>query len=234
MGAPALAGKLAVVSGASRGIGLAIAEVLQGAGAYVVRLARSLQDSRAERRTDIACDVTAADSVERAARMILEERGAPDILVNNAGSFLFKPLPATGPEEFRGQLEANIIGPFLVLRALLPGMVARGRGLIVTVGSVADHRALPGNAAYASSKYGLRGLHEVLVEETRGTGLRCALISPGPTDTELWDPVNPDSRPGFTPRRAMLRAEDVAEAVLFVATREGRVAVPELRIEPVA
>lgn len=229
---PPLAGRLAVVAGASRGIGLAIAEELQGAGAHVVRLARSLRDAEAERRTDIACDVTDPQAVESVARRIVAARGAPDVLVNNAGAFLLKPLVETQPSEFRDQLTANLLAPFMVLRALLPSMVRRGRGLVITVGSIADHVPLPGNAAYGASKYGLRGLHEVLVAETAGTGVKCSLICPGPTDTELWDPVDPDTRPGFTARREMLRAEDVAEAVLFIVTRGEGIVVPELRIEP--
>ena len=113
-----------------------------------------------------------------------------------------------------------------MLRAFLPPMRAQGRGLVVTIGSVADHQALPGNAAYGAAKHGLRGLHGVLAQELRGSGVRATLLSPGPVDTALWDPVDPDGRPGFTRRAAMLRSEDVAEAVLFVATR------PEQRDHP--
>lgn len=232
MTGPPLFGRTAVVAGASRGIGLAIAEELQGAGAHVVRLARSVHDAEHERRTDLRCDVTKPEDVRRVARRVFRARGAPDILVNNAGAFLLKPLADTTPVEFAGQLAANVVGPFVVLRAFLPAMIQRGRGLVVTIGSIADHTAFPGNVAYAAGKYGVRGLHEVLVVELAGTGVRATLVSPGPTDTELWDPVDPDSRPGFTKRRQMLRAEDVAEAVLFVATRPDRVAIPEFRIVP--
>ncbi|HXY70167.1 MAG TPA: hypothetical protein VEH62_12005, partial [Gemmatimonadales bacterium] len=76
------------------------------------------------------------------------------------------------------------------------------------------------------------GLHEVLRAELRGSGVRATLVSPGPVDTALWDPVDPDRRPGFTKRAQMLKAEDVAEAVLFVATRRDEVAIPEMRIVP--
>jgi len=229
---PPLFGRTAVVTGASRGIGLAVAEELQAAGAHVVRLARSLADRESERRTDLRCDVTDAAAVARAARRVLDARGAPDLLVGAAGVFLVAPLVETTPEAFGAQLAGNLLAPFLVLRAFLPAMTARGRGLIVTIGSVADHQAFAGNAAYGAAKWGLRGLHEVLVRELRGSGVRATLLSPGPVDTALWDAVDPDSKPGFTKRAHMLKPEDVAEAVLFVATRRDAVEIPELHLMP--
>jgi len=229
---PPLSGRTAVVAGASRGIGLAVAEGLQAAGAHVVRLARSLADAEDEQRTDLACDVADAAAVARMARRVLDARGAPDILVNAAGVFLVSALADTTPEEFGAQLAGNLVAPFLVLRAFLPAMVGRGRGLIVTIGSAADHQAFPGNAAYGAAKSGLRGMHAVLVRELRGTGVRATLLSPGPVDTAIWDPVDPDGKPGFTRRAQMLKGGDVAEAVLFVATRRDQVAIPELHIEP--
>jgi NAD(P)-dependent dehydrogenase (short-subunit alcohol dehydrogenase family) len=228
---PPLFGRTAVVTGASRGIGLAIAEELMAAGAHVVRLARSLADAEGERRTDIRCDVTDPAEVEAAARRAMAA-GAPDLLVHNAGAFLLRPLMETTPVEFAGQVAGNLTGPFLVLRAFVPPMVARGRGTVITIGSVADHLPLAGNAAYAAAKHGLRGLLGVLRTELAGTGVRATLLSPGPVDTGLWDPVDPDTRPGFVKRSAMLRPDDVAEAVLFLATRPDRVSIPELHIEP--
>lgn len=227
-----LAGRTAVVAGASRGIGLAAAEALGGAGAHVVRLARSLAPAASDARTDIPCDLTDAAAVVRAAAAVTERRGAADVLVVAAGGFLLKPLAETTPGEFAAQLAGNLGSAFHVLRAFTAPMVAAGRGVVITIGSVADHVALPGNAAYAASKAGLRGLHGVLAAELAGTGVRASLLAPGPTDTGLWDPVDPDARPGFVPRRAMLQSADVAEAVLFVATRPAHVVIPELWIEP--
>jgi NADP-dependent 3-hydroxy acid dehydrogenase YdfG len=111
-------------------------------------------------------------------------------------------------------------------------MSRNGQGSFITVGSVADHVGYPENAAYAASKYGLRGLHETLLEEYRGSGVRLTLVSPGPTDTSAWDPFDPDRREGFTPRAGMLRPADVAEAVLFVATRPAHVLIDWLRLGP--
>lgn len=229
---PALVGRTAVVAGASRGIGLAIAEALHTAGAHVVRLARSLADDAGERRSDFRCDVTRPDEVRRVVEHVLEGRGAPDILVSNAGTYLLKDLPAITPEEFEAQIASTLFGAFVVLRAFLPGMLARRTGLIVTIGSVADHTPYPGNAAYAAAKFGVRGLHGVLTAELAGTGVRATLVSPGPVNTALWDPVEPDAQPGLTQRAAMLRSADVAEAVLFVATRPDHVVIPELRVVP--
>ena len=226
-----LAGRLAVVTGASRGIGLAIAESLQGAGAHVVRLARSLRETEREGRTDLTCDITDLESVARAAGKIIAVRGAPDVLVNAAGSFLLKPLAETTTDEFAGQLATNLVGPFAVLRAFLGPMITRGTGLVVTIGSIADHQTLAGNAAYGAGKHGLRGLHGVMAAELAGTGLRATLVAPGPVDTALWDDVDLQ-QPGFPARADMLRAGDVAEAVLFVATRPAHVVIPELYIEP--
>jgi len=226
-----LAGRLAVVTGASRGIGLAIAEGLQAAGAHVVRLARSLRETEAEGRTDLACDVRNPESVARAAGKVIATRGAPDVLVNAAGTFLLKPLAETTTDEFAEQLATNLAGPFAVLRVFLGPMITRGTGLLVTIGSIADHQAFPGNAAYGAGKYGLRGLHGVLAAELVGTGLRATLIAPGPVDTELWDEVDL-RQPGFTARRDMLHAADIADAVVFAATRPAHVTIPELLIEP--
>ena len=110
-------------------------------------------------------------------------------------------------------------------------MLERRGGLIVNVGSVAGRKAFPGNAAYSASKFGLRGFHEVLLEEVRGTGVRATLVEPAATDTPLWDPLDPDSDPGLPDRAAMLSPDDVAEAVLFVATRPESVRIPFLSIE---
>ena len=107
-----------------------------------------------------------------------------------------------------------------------------GGGAFISIGSVADHTGFPENAAYAASKYGLRGLHETLAAEYRGTGVRLTLVSPGATDTTIWDPFDPERRPGFPPRTAMLRPEDVADAVLFAATRPEHVHVDWIRMQP--
>lgn len=232
-----LAGHTALVTGASRGIGAAIARRVAREGArvaLVARSARALERLAAELRggaVAVACDLHlpgAADVVQAA----LDELGvnAPDILVNNAGAFLLAPLHETSVHAFRETLELNLTAPFSFIRHFLPEMRRRGAGHILTIGSIADRAAVPGNAAYAASKHGVRALHEVLRAELRGTGVRASLVSPGPVDTELWDPVDPDRQPGFTPRAQMLDADSVADAVCYVVTAPRQLNVDELRL----
>jgi NADP-dependent 3-hydroxy acid dehydrogenase YdfG len=220
------------VTGASRGIGLAVADELRAAGAHTVRLARSLSDGAADRETTLRCDVTRPDEVARAVHTIETDLGIPDIVVNNAGVFFVKRLDETTADMFAQSVATNLTGPFLIAQAFVPAMVRRGSGHLVTIGSSSDRIAYPGNAAYAASKYGVRGLHEVIAAELAGTGVRTTLVSPGAVDTEMWDPIDPDRTEGFRKRADMMRAEDVAEAVLFAVTREVRVTVTEIRMAP--
>jgi NADP-dependent 3-hydroxy acid dehydrogenase YdfG len=232
----ALRGRTALVAGASRGIGLRVAERLADAGAHVVGLGRSEVPLRAlAARTgggativDLADDVAVWDAMDR---LVEELGGPPDMVVNAAGVFGLAPLARETVTAFDLELRVNLRAPFLVVRALLPAMLERGSGLIVNVGSVAGRRAFPANGAYSASKFGLRGMHEVLLEELRGTGVRATLIEPAATDTELWDALDPDADPTLPSRADMLRPEDVAEAVVFVATRPAHVRVPLLQIE---
>jgi len=224
--------KIALVTGASRGIGLAVADALRAAGMHVVRLARSLRDAAAERRTDVACDVTDPASVERAVTRVEREVGVPDVIVNNAGVFFIKPLAETTYEDFTTTLATNLTAAFLITHALVPKMVRRGSGHVVTIGSISDYIGFSGSTAYAASKFGLRGMHEVIRQETAKSGVRTTLISPGPVDTDIWNAVDPDSKPGFTKRKDMMRAEDVAAAVVYAVTQPEHVAVTEIRLLP--
>jgi len=227
--------KIALVTGASRGIGLAVADALRaapGGGMHVVRLSRTLRDASAEGRTDIACDITRPADVDRAVDRVIEDLGVPDILVNNAGIFFIKSLSETTHADFTAALATNLTGPFLLARAVVPRMVARGSGHLVTIGSISDYIGFSGSTAYAATKFGLRGMHEVIRQETAKSGVRTTLISPGPVDTDIWDAVDPDSKPGFTKRKDMMRAEDVAAAVVYAVTQPEHVAVTEIRLLP--
>lgn len=227
----------AVVSGASRGIGLEVARALAAADFRVVMLARTERDLRVSadaigaRATPLPCDVADATAVQRVAEHIMTDIGAaPDVVVNSAGVFKLATVEQTDPYEFREAIDVNLVGPFLLVRAFLPGMRARGGGHVVSIGSVADRAIYPENGAYSASKFGARALHEVMRAELRGTGVRTTLVSPGPVDTSIWDAIDPDARPGFTPRSQMLRAADVADAVRYAVTAPSHVNVDELRL----
>ena len=234
-GAP-LAGHTALVTGASRGIGAAVALRLAGAGARVQLLARSA-DVLVRMARELGGSAWPADLEDEGELWgVLDEitaalGGPPDLVVNAAGVFDMATLADTSIELFDRALGANLRGPFLVIRALLPAMLSRGSGSIITVGSVAGHQALPGNSAYSASKFGVRGMHDVLSEELRGTGVRATLVEPGATDTSVWDAYGPDERVDLPSRAAMLSVDDVAEAVLFAASRPAGVRIPLLRIE---
>jgi NADP-dependent 3-hydroxy acid dehydrogenase YdfG len=233
----ALSGRTAVVTGASRGIGAAIAEALAGQGVRVALVARTeskLKEiaARIGSSIPIACDVADPKSVERATgRIATELNGAPDILVNNAGIFRVAVVDQTTADSFIEMINTNLVGPFLFVRAFLGEMKERNRGHIVTIGSIADRTIFTGNAAYSAGKFGLRAIHEALRAELRGTGVRTSLISPAATDTDIWnnvavtDPVaNPHSK------RPMLDPGDVVAAVMFALTQPDTVNVDELRL----
>ena len=199
---------------------------------HVVRLARSLPNAAADRRTDIACDVTKPADVDRALARVERDLGVPDVLVNNAGIFFIKQLAETTVEDFTTTLATNLTGPFLIARGVVPKMVQRGSGHLVTIGSISDYIGFSGSTAYAASKFGLRGMHEVIRQETAKSGVRTTLVSPGPVDTGIWDAVDPDAKPGFTKRKDMMRAEDVAAAVVFAVKQPEHVAITEIRLLP--
>lgn len=232
----ALRGRTALVTGASRGIGRRTAERMAEAGARVWAAARSedaLDDLARETGVrPLPMDVTDDASVWSAMERLQEEAGGPPhLVVNAAGVFSVAPFARETVKGFDRNVDVNLRGTFLVVRALLPALLERGEGLVVNVGSVSGRRAFPGNAAYSASKFGLRGMHEVLLEELRGTGVRATLLEPAATDTSIWDPLDPDADPNLPDREDMLTPDDVAEAVLFLATRPGRVRIPVLSME---
>lgn len=224
-----MARSVVLVTGASRGIGAATALRFAQDGTLVVRIARSAMpplDGAADWRADLAD----ADARRHALDEIVARVGVPDVVINNAGAFLMAPLADTSDDLVREQFAINVEAPLAIARHLLPAMRERGHGTHILVGSVADWRGLPGNAAYGASKFAARGLHEVLVEEYRGTGVRCTLVSPGATDTSVWDPFDPDARADLPNRRDMLRPDDVAAAIHYAATQPPHVQVDLIRL----
>jgi NAD(P)-dependent dehydrogenase (short-subunit alcohol dehydrogenase family) len=227
-----LEGRLAVVTGASRGIGHATAQALAAEGATVVRLGRSLADQEGDGFHDLPCDLADVPGIIRTAGRILEQWGAPSLVVNNAGVFDLKPFEGTDSADLDRAYAINLRAPFVVSQAFLPAMRGAGGGLVISVGSVADHVGFADNSTYAATKTGLRGLHAALAAEYRGTGIRFTLVSPGPTDTGLWRQVDLAAHPGIPSPASMLRPEDVAEAIVFAATRPPRVTIEWIRLLP--
>ena len=234
---PALSGRSAVVTGASRGIGAGIASALGAQGVRVVMLARheaalKAHSARVPESIPLACDVADRGSVARAAgRIATELGGPPDILVNNAGLFRVSLVEATTEETFVETLDTNLVAPFLFVRAFLEEMKGRRSGHIVTIGSIADRTVFTGNAAYSAAKFGLRALHEVMRAELRGSGVRATLVSPAATDTDIWKEVTVTD-PAGSPHteRPMLAVQDVVAAVMFALIQPEKVNVDELRL----
>jgi NADP-dependent 3-hydroxy acid dehydrogenase YdfG len=233
----ALAGRTAVVTGASRGIGEAISVALANAGARIALLARSsdklnaLANRIGNRSFAVECDVTDSAAIDRAVDTITSElSGAPDILVNNAGLFTIKSVDDTSREEFQSIIATNLIAPYAFLNAFLKPMRQRGNGHIITIGSIADRHIYPGNAAYSAGKFGARAIHEVLRAELAGSGIRATLVSPAGTDTDIWEPIQYPGTSIKPDRSAMLKAAAVADAVVYAVTRPSDVNIDELRL----
>jgi NADP-dependent 3-hydroxy acid dehydrogenase YdfG len=231
-----LEGRTALVTGASRGIGRATALGLARAGARVGLVARSrdvLEElARETGGWALPGDVSRFKEVEGVlARFGEAAGGPPDLVVTAAGVFSLSPAHGFSPGELEASLAVNLKGTLQVVREVLPGMLERGSGTLILVGSVAGRKALSGNAVYSAAKFGVRGFHEVLLEELRGTGVRATLLEPAATDTPLWDPLDPDRDPNLPDRAAMLRPEELAEAVVWVAGRPENVQVPFLPME---
>jgi NADP-dependent 3-hydroxy acid dehydrogenase YdfG len=175
----------------------------------------------------VPADVRDQAAVEALAQTALARHGRIDVLVAAAGVAAFAELVDTNADDWDQMMTVNLRGVFLCVRAVLPAMIARGRGTIIAVGSMVTGRTLPGSAAYTASKYGLLGLCRVLAEEMRGHGVRVGVLSAGAVDTSLWDaaPNGPD-------RALMIRAEQVAEAAALMAGLDANAALEELTLMP--
>jgi NADP-dependent 3-hydroxy acid dehydrogenase YdfG len=231
---PELGGRVAVVTGGTSGIGRAVAGRLAGAGASVLVVSRTGSRARqvAGEIGGAACaaDVSTEDGLDRI-RRTLGDAVVPDIVVHAAGAFELAPLATTSVASFDRMLAVNLRAAFLLVRAFVPGMLERGTGHVVTIGSIAGRNAFPSNGAYSASKFGVRGLCAVLAAELRGTGVRATFVEPAATDTPLWDAVDMAASPGLPPRAAMLDPAAVADAVLFALTRPDAVAIPNIFLE---
>lgn len=179
-----------------------------------------------------AADLASALHVGRLKEFVAFEFGdAPDVLVNAAGAFALSPIAETSVETFDLLIAANLRAPFELISLYLPQMLKRRSGHIISIGSIAGRQAFPANGAYSASKFGLRGLHEVLDVELKGSGVRATLVEPAATDTPLWDGVDHSKNPGLPERSQMLAPAAVAAAVLFALEQPDGAAVKYMGIE---
>jgi 3-oxoacyl-[acyl-carrier protein] reductase len=230
-----LAGQVAVVTGAGRGIGAAIASRLAAIGAMVVLCGRkrtSLDStaaaiSKAGGRSQVAeSDVMDIASVQRVAAEVEQAFGRVDILVNNAGIGGFGgPLHELAPEAWDKILNTNLRGVYYCIRSFAPMMIRARNGHIINISSIAGKNALPNGAAYSASKWGLNGLSYSVAEELRAHNIRVSVICPGSTHTEL----NPDA--GKDPGK-MLQPEDVAHVVEMLVTQSPQSFASEIVLRP--
>ncbi|HXP40062.1 MAG TPA: SDR family NAD(P)-dependent oxidoreductase [Candidatus Acidoferrales bacterium] len=230
-----IAGQVAVITGAGRGIGLAIARSLSRLGATTALCGRTAAplDSAAKAMVEaggkaeaILCDVTSLESVEAAARRIEASFGRVDVLINSAGiAGLAGPLHHLPPDAWEQILNTNLRGVYYAIRALAPMMIRAGSGHIINVSSLAGKNALPNGAAYAASKWALNGLSYSVAEELRSHNIRVSVICPGSTNTEF------SPHAGKDPAR-MLQPEDVAHAVEMLVTQGPQSFVSEVDLRP--
>lgn len=231
-----LSGKVAVVTGASRGIGEAMARALAAAGCNVALAARSEKELRrvaaACRKSGVkalahACDVTSESSVATFFAVVKRTFRRVDILVNNAG--IIHPIATVDQlslKTWNQVIAVNLSGTFLCTRAALPLMTAGGA--IVNNTSIAARTVFAGESAYCAAKHGVLGFTDTLREELRGRGIRVISLVEGATDTEIWNQFWPDA-----PREKMMRPETVATAVVNAITLAENCAVEELKIVPI-
>lgn len=208
----------AVITGASRGIGRACALALAERGLDLALLGRASEhheearrqcEERGARALSYTCDMTDADAIEHAAQALLSDFGAPRVVVHNAAELEHGPrVHEIAIERWDRQLAVNLRGPFVLARALLPAMLAAGRGRHLFVSSISGTIGCPKAAAYAASKWGLLGLCKSLAEELRGTGLSALAVLPGSVDTDML---------AQTPFTADIAASDIAGVVSYCA-----------------
>lgn len=235
-----LTNQAVLVTGGGSGIGLAAARVLLQAGARVAITGRNAEKLRQaaevlngqDRLFYVTADVADVASVQRMVEQVTARFGRIDILVNNAGlNIKQRQIRELTPENWQLLLRANLDGAFYCIHAVLPQMLERQNGLIINISSIAGKRASPlGGAAYVASKFGMSGLGMCLAAEEKQNGIRVCNIYPGEVDTPILE-VRP-SPVTEQHRQAILQPEDVAAAVLFVATLPPRASVPELIIKP--
>ncbi|MGB6875875.1 MAG: SDR family NAD(P)-dependent oxidoreductase [Candidatus Acidiferrales bacterium] len=229
-----LAGKSALITGASRGIGFAIAQRLGQLGARIALCGRNQDtlDTACARLRDetidafaLTADVSRSAQVASLVEKTLARFGAIDFLINNAGTGRFGPVQEFSETDWDTVLDTNLKGVFLVSRAVMPAMISRGQGHIVNISSLAGKNSFPGGSLYCASKWGLLGLTYSMAEDLRTHGIRVTAICPGSVATEFGHPSSKNAE-------KMLQPHDIAHAVEMVITAEPQSFISEVVMRP--
>jgi 3-oxoacyl-[acyl-carrier protein] reductase len=232
------AGRVAIVTGGSKGIGYAIAEALVGRGmrvaiasrneADVQKAAAKLNDGAgSEVSIGVPCDVRRYEECEQLVGETVRAFGRVDVLVNNAGIGRFANVAELSPDDWRAVIETNLNGVYYCTHAALPKLRAAGQSWIINIGSLAGKNAFPGGGAYNASKFGLIGFSEALMQEVRHDGVRVSYIMPGSVATEF-------SSPGQTGSAAewKVQPEDIAQIVLDLLDTPARTLPSRIEVRP--
>ena len=229
-----LASKVAIVTGASRGIGRAISVALAQEAATVVLAARSIRklQETADKVTEaggkaeiVVTELTEEESIKNLVKVTNEKFSRLDILVNNAGVTHSAKLEETTTEDWERCMQVNARAPFILCREALPLLKKSQAGYIINIASVVGVKGYPLQSAYTSSKHALRGMTISLAEELKGSNIRVHLLCPGGVDTELVQKVRPDIK-----RDELMQPEEIAELVLYLVTHKGNAVIDELHI----
>jgi len=230
-----LAGKISIITGASRGIGRAVALLLARSGSRVVLASRNEPRLRAVAEEIIGeggealvvpTDLTRDEDMERLVQETLRKWGSIDYLINNAGWGRTAPVVKSRVEDWDQTFRVNLRAPMVLSKLVLPTLIAKGSGAVINISSISGKAGSANTAAYCASKFGLIGFTESLFEEVRESGIKVAVILPGFVDTEMI----PQTR--RLDRQKMIRPEDVAETVLFVLTSPSTCCPVEITVRP--
>jgi NADP-dependent 3-hydroxy acid dehydrogenase YdfG len=225
-----LEGKVALVTGASGGIGAAVARRLHDAGASVGLLSRRGDDLGLERGLGLTCDVRDRAAVGAGTEAVVERFGRLDIVVANAGVGAYGPFLELDPEKVEAMIDINLKGTLYTAAATVPHLIASGEGDFLALASVAGLRAFPGESVYNASKFGQLGFTRSLDHELRERGVRATCICPGGVNTEFA--IGTGRERGDPELEGMLTADEVAEVVLFSVTRPRRMRILTTSFRP--